>query len=223
MLASDVIEAARRLINDETSSAVSGVRWTDAELLDWIGEAQRETVKLKPEAYPVTATHDVDAADPRQRVSATAAYKVIRVERNADAANGTVTLVERDVLDTFNPNWTAAPTTPPTKYNHYVLDENDPLAFWLYPRATNAVDVIVTYAGIPAAPTATGNTLVLSDMYSGPVVDYVVYRALSKDARGGAPGVAEKYRDKFLLALGANRQIMRSIGQNANPPPNAGA
>lgn len=83
MLASDVIEAARRLINDETSSAVSGVRWLDAELLDWIGEAQRELVKLKPEAYPVTAVHTVVDTSARQRVSQTTAYKVIRVEANA--------------------------------------------------------------------------------------------------------------------------------------------
>lgn len=81
--AQNVIDSVRRLINDETSSAVSGVRWADAELLVWITEAQRELVKLKPEANPVTEKFTIDGTNPRQRLSASTAYRLIRVERNS--------------------------------------------------------------------------------------------------------------------------------------------
>jgi hypothetical protein len=103
------------------------------------------------------------------------------------------------------------------------MDPVDPLAFWLFPLAIDGRDVVVTYAAIPPDVTDTTDLLSLNDMYISDIVDYVVYRALSKDSRGGAPGVAEKYRDKFLLSLGANRQVLRNIGQNTTRPPDAEA
>lgn len=81
--AQTIIDAARRLIADETSAAISGYRWSDAELLAWITEAQRAVVMIKPEANPVTATHTVTTTSARQRLNPATAYRLIRVERNA--------------------------------------------------------------------------------------------------------------------------------------------
>ena len=80
--AQDVIDRARDLINDVPSAFVSGVRWTDAELLRWITDAQREIVKHKPEAYPLTEIFTVTGGSPRQRLDPALAYRLIRVEAN---------------------------------------------------------------------------------------------------------------------------------------------
>jgi hypothetical protein len=80
--AQDVIDAARYLINDETAAAVSGMRWSDAELMDWITDAQRAVVELKPEAYPITEVFAPVAGVSRHRLDSATAYRLIRVEAN---------------------------------------------------------------------------------------------------------------------------------------------
>lgn len=143
-------------------------------------------------------------------------------------AYGTViSIVEKDVLDSFSALWTRPTSKTPGPnldyYKAYAMDPNDPLAFWLWPRGYDGADVIVTFAGVPAAVTATGQTLALSDMYVPDLVDYLAYRALSKDSRGGAKILAQQFRESFLLRLGAGRQILKQTGQNAARPPDAEA
>ncbi len=99
----DIIRRARRLISDEATSTVSGQRWTNAELLKYITEAQRAVVSLKPEAYVHTRLFEVADGVSRQRLTANALvaetgetsapppYRLVRVEAN----NGEV------VLDSF--------------------------------------------------------------------------------------------------------------------------
>ncbi|MCK9464233.1 MAG: hypothetical protein M0R80_31840 [Proteobacteria bacterium] len=45
MLASDVLTPARRILSD-----ASVTRWTDADLLGWLGEGEREVMKRRPDA-----------------------------------------------------------------------------------------------------------------------------------------------------------------------------
>lgn len=138
-----------------------------------------------------------------------------------------ISIVEKDVLDSFSAAWTLSsarvPGTNLNYYKAYAMDPNDPLAFWLHPAGYDGADVIVTYAGIPAAVNAVTETLTLSDMYVPDLVDYLAYRALSKDARAGAKELAERFRASYLMRLGAGRQILQQIGQNVTRPPNAEA
>lgn len=80
--AQDIINRVRHLINDEASAFVSGLRWSDTEMLEWITDGEREIVQLKPEANTVTALFDVVGDLPRQRLDPTVAYRLIRVEAN---------------------------------------------------------------------------------------------------------------------------------------------
>lgn len=146
----------------------------------------------------------------------------------AITAYGTVIpIVEKDVLDSFSAGWSLAYSRAPGAeldyYKAYAMDSNDPLAFWLYPRGYDGADVIVTFAGIPEEVTNTSDTLTLSDMYVPDLVDYLAYRALSKDSRAGAKDLADRFRASFLTRLGAGRQILKQIGQNAARPPDAEA
>lgn len=146
----------------------------------------------------------------------------------AIAEYGTViNIVEKDVLDSFSSAWTRPYSRTPGEnldyYKAYAMDPVDPLAFWLHPAGYEGADVIVTFSAIPPALTAVGDSIALSDMYVPHLVDYLVYRALSKDARAGAKAIGEKYRESFLLRLGATRQVLKQAGQNATRPPDAEA
>lgn len=146
----------------------------------------------------------------------------------AITAYGTIiTLVEKDVLDSFSGRWSLASSRTPGAdldyYKAYAMDPTDPLAFWLHPRGYAGADVIVTFAGIPVAVMTSADTLTLSDMYVPHLVDYLAYRALSKDSRAGAKDLAERFRGSFLMRLGAGRQILNQSGQNTRRPPDAEA
>lgn len=138
-----------------------------------------------------------------------------------------IPIVEKDVLDSFSQAWSRpTPKTPGPNldyYKAYAMDASDPLAFWLFPRGFEGADVIITYAGIPAEVSNVNDTLTLSDMYVPHLVDYLVWRALSKDARAGAKVLAEKFRESFLVRTAAGRQILRQSGQNAARAPDAEA
>lgn len=84
----DVIDRVRQVVNDVASQFITAVRWSDDELIAWITDGQREIVKVKPEAYPVTEVFQVTANSPRQRLDATEAYRLIRVEANAVGSVG---------------------------------------------------------------------------------------------------------------------------------------
>lgn len=90
--AQQVIDRARQLINDVASSFVSGLRWSDAELLQWLTDGQREIVVLEPEANAVTDVFTVADGFPRQQLDPAIAYRLIRVEANGtDEVTGNLT------------------------------------------------------------------------------------------------------------------------------------
>lgn len=139
-----------------------------------------------------------------------------------------IRIIEKDTLDSFFPSWVShAPNLDEVSlfdyYKYYALDEYDPLSFWIFPSPVAGANIALTYAKLPAEITDVGDTLELSDEYTDPIVDYVVYRALSKESRADAAVLAEKYLNRFLSRLGAQRQIVRTVGQNTQRPPNAGA
>jgi hypothetical protein len=230
--AQDVIDRVREIVNDNATAFITTLRWSDAELLLWLTDAQREIVKTKPEAYPVTEVFTVAAGIPRQRLDPAVAYRLIRVEANtrgvgeSDAIiyGDVIRIVERDVLDAFYPRWTQQVSADITDYyKAYCMDANDPLAFWLSPPAADGMNVWVTYVGVPATVTSVDDGLSLSDIYIAPIVDYMVYRGLVKESREGNREVAERFLRSFYAALGVHRPVLMSIGQNANRPPEAAA
>lgn len=81
--AQDIIDRARYLVNDEVGAFASSLRWTNSEILQWITDAQREIVKLQPEANAVADVFEPEAGKPRQRLTQIDAYKLIRVEANS--------------------------------------------------------------------------------------------------------------------------------------------
>ena len=153
---------------------------------------------------------------------------VFRGATTASTMGAGIRICERDVIDTFYPDWATDPgvhgdlINDANRYQLYIMDESDPLAFWLFPYPASGVDVVVTAAGIPATLAAVGSTLTLSDMYLPQLVDYVAYRAMSKDALSEpVHQLSMACYNRFLAALGAQRQIVRGLGQNVNRPPQA--
>jgi hypothetical protein len=225
MLASAVIDQVRYLLQDVT---VGGLRWLDAEMIVWVNAGQKEIARYKPDAS-VTNASVVLVAGTKQTLPAGATH-LIKVTRNMGAAGTTpgaaVRIVEAEIMDAQNPNWHA--DTPAGTVEHYILDLRDPLTYYVYPpQPATPTYVEVVYASAPADITAIGDDITIPDVHSNALVDYVMYRALSKDATYTKSGVdADSYLKVFLAAMGIFNQIQASVDPNnqvGNPNANLAA
>lgn len=174
------------LMND-----ADGTRWPEAERVMWVNDAQRELITFKPDANMKTATAAL-VAGARQPISGIGDCHQILTVR-AGGTNRAVLKCDRDTLDAFVPNWMAdAKDQPPTNW----MPDESPTAIWVLPSQLNAGgQLLITYVAIPPTVDASGN-LGVRDAYAENILNYMLYRAYSKDAEtaGNAELAAAAYR-----------------------------
>lgn len=175
--AQSIIDRVRVQLIDTGSTQ----RWTDTELLYWVSDGQRAIVAALPQAAVKVTTVSL-AAGTRQSLPADG-YKLIDVTRNltaAGVAGAPCTSIDRSILDRQYPTWHTANAAAGVL--HWTYDPSDPLSFFVYPRNTGAGSVEVVYSFMPADITSASSTISVRDIYQTPLIDYVLYRAHSKDS-----------------------------------------
>lgn len=214
----------RRTIHDEDAA---NYRWSDAELIDYINAAQRIITQLVPEANAIQEVVTISNSIARQALPA-GGIKFIKALRNyADdgtTPQGPIRYVEKDALDTYDPDWeydTTIKADGANFFEHYCHDSREPKAFYLYPpQAAANKKVAILYSDNPDEITALGDTLSLGDEYYEGMVQYVIYRALTKEARESLPSAfRQELWNNFLQALGFKRQGEEGVNAKENAPP----
>jgi hypothetical protein len=223
----DVLLRSQKLIQDET-----GIRWPLPELACWFNDGTREVAIHKPSASARSVLLPL-VRGTRQTIPA-GALMLLRVIRNlkdgsideARLGGRSVRIVNRDVLDTQHPSWHDADVASFAKQvKHFVFDESDPTAFYVYPGndGQGQVEALVSHSPTPVA--TTGETLddyavdlPLPDVYANAVLDYVLYRAYSKDASFAENMErANAHYNAFATSIGLKRQ-----NENQSGPTTAG-
>jgi len=214
----DVIRRAEKILNDE-----GGVRWTRLELQDWINDAYREIVLLRPDANAQTSSVML-AAGARQKltdagsINLPSALRVLDVVRNvADTSNKrAVRYIDRRILDDQSPAWSADDAS--VNIAHWMFDARTPKEFLVYPPATSLAQVEIAYSSVPTAHALTAaeldpagsntTTILLDDIYANAMLDYLLMRSYSKDADYAANGQrAINHANAFNTALGNKATI----------------
>lgn len=209
--ASDALDRARKLIQDEDS-----VRWPLLELRGWFNDGLREIALLKPSAVGVIIEMAL-VAGTKQTIPADY-FRVLRVTRNVRSLGvfgRAIRATSRSRLDAQAPDWHDERYVRRIKdVSTVALDEVDPAVFWVYPGNDGTGRVETVSARIPAgipAPVANQNVLAsytasiaLPDIYANALVDYIAYRAMSKDAEfAGSMARATAFYSLFKAALEA--------------------
>lgn len=205
-----IVDRARRLLQDQ---ATGGTRWLDAEVLDWINDAQREIVLLKPNAKSVTA--NLTLVQGTKQGLPSAGIQLLSIVRNVSGP--AILRVDRSVLDSENRNWHT--DTADDTVLHYVFDEDAPTTFYVYPpqpASPGAIEIV--YAGSPTDLANLAATIDLNDIYANPILDYLLYRSYSKDTEyaGNAERAANHYA-AFQGSLGLKVQAEVTSSPNQNP------
>jgi hypothetical protein len=193
----------------------NGARWTRSELLGWINDAQRQIVIMSPNATNKVATYQL-AAGTRQSIPSDGwtLLEVIRYMGTDGTKPGrAIRLTSRELLDAFNPDWHSDPANPMPK--HYVFDLQDQTVFFVYPPNNGKGYVQVNYSPDPVDLVAETETIKLNNIFETTILDYVLYRACSKDAEY-APGLslASGYLSTFMASMGQKNQSETSNSPN---------
>jgi len=215
----------------------TGVRWTEAELLRYINDAQREVVNFKPQA---SADHsNVQLVTGTEQSIPDVALSLIKVVRNMSATGGSATgkksirLVDEDILNSIEPDWHDPTVTGDAAHGsvikHYIFDPDDPRRFYVYPgvkSGSNAYVELITSRS-PTDLSATSSTIYIDDIYGNALVDYVLFRCYMKDSEfaGNAQRASQHYQ-LFLNSVSSGISSKNLInpnfdrnGQNIAPPP----
>lgn len=187
--AQNIADKAALLLQDQTN-----IRWTEPELLGWINSGQREIMIYKPNANPVTGTVTTVAGTKQQLPSG--GVQVLDVIRTINGS--AVTNVDRNILDTTIPDWH---TQTAAAAKHYMFDPRNPKVFYLYPPSVGSVAMEVCYSSVPA-DVATISDSIFNDLYETVLLDYVLYRAYSKDTEHTAnQALVTQHYQAFIAAL----------------------
>lgn len=193
-----MISSAAFVLADE-----SAVRWTSVEMLGWLNDAQREIAIAQPEASAVIANITL-VAGTKQTLPA-GAIALARVIRNMGSGGATPGVIPRMVMqslmDTHRPSWHSDTAT--LSVVNWMKSSLTPRIWYCYPPMSGATQVEAEYSVIPTPIAATASVISLDDFYANPMVDYVLYRAFSKDVEiPGLQAKADRHRAAFERTLG---------------------
>lgn len=225
MLASDLMARARIVLQDEDS-----VRWPLAELSDWINDGLREISRQAPSAF--ARTDDLVLVAGVKQALPDAYTRMLRPIVNAPfegadrAPRVAVTVVDQFTLDIVQPDWHSE-RRKRQQVRHVMLDEAAPRTFYVYPsndgtgrlRAVMAVRFApVVAAGAADALASYAAEVGVDDLYANALLDYVLYRAFSKDAQyAGSMQRAAAHFSQFGAAV--NMQMGADASMSANRKP----
>ena len=222
----NVISRVQDTLQDTTS-----VRWSEAELLRYINDAQREIVNLRPEASAIHA--NVQLATGTEQSLPSGGLRLINVVRGMNGTSSSATglrairIVDSDILNTLEPDWhdptVTGDATHGTVPKHYIFDEDDPKKYYVYPGVAGTAYVEIVYSKSPDDLGSTSATIDIDDIFANAIIDFVLYRCYMKDAEyaGNAQRAAAHYQ-LFATSVGQGGQAQQLLSPNpdaaAMPP-----
>lgn len=201
---------------DDVLQDVTFVRWPQAERLRYLNDGRRAMAVVRPDIYAAVNVMTLVAGTKQDIPSGY--FRFFDAIRNINSDNtpgNAVRVIEREVLDAFNPGWHSA-TAGVIK--HFMFDERMPRVFHVYPPAAAGQKLEVSMAAEPA-DLLIGNIntdqLTQEGVHAGLLADYVIHRAYLKDAEyAGNAALSDKHLQLFMSGLGVSLQ--RSFATSPN-------
>jgi hypothetical protein len=204
LTAQNIMDRASMIIQDLTN-----VRWPLTELTNWFNDCRRELAVVRPDIYSTSTTLPLTAG--AKQALPSGGLRLMDVPRNTSGP--AITVTQRGFLDQQNPSWHQM--TPSGTVKHFMLDERNPSTFWVYPPATSGASVEIIYQQTPTDYSASSTLSSYEELYGGAMVDYICYRAFSKDSEyaGNAERAIAHY-NQFANSLKTGAMVSVSTSPN---------
>lgn len=214
----DLVNKAMIILQDTTS-----VRWPREELIGWLNDAYREIILARPDANSESGQFRC-AAGTRQRLDKPTvdggfpnALKLLDVVRNLapTSQKKAIRVIERAILDDQRRGWHNEAQS--VDVEHFMVDPRLPREFLVYPPATQDALVEVVFSSVPQSHSTTlspndQETIRIVDNYANTMLDYILYRAYSKDAEYAENGQrALNHYNAMITSLGVKTQADMAV------------
>lgn len=177
MLASEIIDRVKEVLQDSAS-----VTWTETQLIAWLNDAQRTVVLARPDASSTTTSIAL-VSGTKQEIPSNG-IRLLEVIRNMGVGGAVpgraIMYVDRRTLDENSPDWHADTETAEAK--GYTHDSRDPSVFYVTPPSDGTTEVEAMYSVAPADISAAGDTISIPDTYGPAMIEWILYRAFSRDS-----------------------------------------
>ena len=210
---STILKNAQTILLDRT-----GTRWPLQELLGWLNMGQLAIVGHRPDALSKSEVFNTALGTFQQLPPE--ALRLIDVVRNEGVSKRPVRKIDRHVLDDQHVDWHDE-SNPATAVDHFTYDDRNPKNFYLYPAPALNVPVRIVFSVAPSAIAIAdfetdATTISIDDTYANPLLDFVLFRAYSKDATyAGNAERASMAMQSFNNALGIKTQVDRAMSPNS--------
>lgn len=207
----DVINRANKILNDVTK-----VRWPEDELLGWFNDAIKAVVARRPDTSVMSGIHRCTQSS-MQKLPANA-LNLVDVTHNANG--NAITKIDRHTLDEQHRDWHRADRIT-RDVQHYVYDDRKPKVFYLFPVPVSGLEVYCDYSVAPENIAITDfvndtQLIPFDDVYGNPLIDFILYRAYSKDAEyAGNAERANYHFQAFKVSLGDKSQSDAALSPNS--------
>lgn len=205
----DIIDMCQIQLQDAT-----GTRWPEQELLTWFNMAQQDIVNHRPDTHAESVVHRCVVGT--RQVLPPQALRLIRVLRNEAGSKRVINMIEQRILDEQRPDW-HDDSAPKSEVQHYVYDDRMPKEFLVYPAVVAGTEIRMTISTAPATVVIENfetdtQTLGLDDTYANAILDFILFRAYSKDVTyAGSPQNAMAAYQSYANSLGIKAQMDKAI------------
>ena len=188
-----ILNRVAAILNDEEF-----VRWEESELLEWMNDGQRVIARGPATDVYVLRDNVTAVAGTVQDLPADS-IRLVDVIKNVSDGSA-VYQSDYATVDMLSSTWRASTAGVAEVYFY---DERNPKQFEVYPPQAGGELIEIVYNAQPANAQITGSILI-DDMFADALIDYVVYRALSKDTEDTGLDLkkATAHYRAFLLSAG---------------------
>ncbi|UZV40817.1 hypothetical protein 12Stean4476_00055 [Erwinia phage Stean] len=229
--ARDLFEKAGILLND--TGEFTARRTSLQELCGWLNDGLTAIVLQKPSATAQTTTLKLAEGTlqelPAGFTSILRPVRNVRGDKSDRQPRKVLSVVSNETINAIKPGWHDSYSVPfAQQVKHFIFDEANPKAFYVYPGNDGTGYLEAVLSAVPAELEAKGEPeelssyeqpIPLDDIYFGVLLDYIIYRARSKDAQeSGNAQRASLHYQQFANALG----IQVTVETNMSPNNKAG-
>jgi len=106
----------------------------------------------------------------------------------------------REVMNNSLPDWTTETTA--TAIEHFMVDEETPMVFYVYPVPTSGLILNAIVAANPVTFSSASASIGISEIFIPSVIEYALYRCLSMEGQGQDMAKAASHLSAFFNLLG---------------------
>lgn len=172
MTPASIIADARPILND----TVEEYRYATNDLLGYVNDAIKQAAILRPDLFSTIGDYVCIPGQCEQSLDFEDAVTLVEVLSH----HGGNAILPFDLMsmNAFNPGWRGDTAGPATQWSKFA---DDPLKFFVYPKAPVAQSIDVRYVRRPGSYGLNDAISEIPDVYKPALVDYVVGMAESRD------------------------------------------